>query len=63
MQPHIEGDSVHTREEVDLVEKRFNGASAQIFKAFGWREDWKHEARLKSAYSASYNSEPNIKGP
>ena len=60
MQPHIEGDSVHTREEVDLVEKRFNGASAQILKAFGWGEDWKHEARLKSAHTASYNSVPSM---
>ena len=60
MQPHIEGDSVHTREEVNLVEKRYIGASAQILKAFGWGEDWKHEARLKSAYSASYNSVPSM---
>ena len=55
MQPHIEGDSIHTRDEVDLMEGRFNGAAAQILKSFGWGEDWGHQARFKSAYSASFN--------
>ena len=55
MQPHIKNDPVHTREEVDLMEKRFNGAAAQILKSFEWGENWKHEARLKSAYKASFD--------
>ena len=50
MEPHIRGDTVHTREEVDQVERQFNGASAQILRAFGVGKDWRHEERMKSAY-------------
>ena len=60
MQQHIEGDPVHTREELDLVEKHFNGAAPQILKAFKVGEDWHHEERLKSAYSASHNQVPSL---
>ena len=60
MQPHIDGDSSHTREEVDLIEKHFNGAAAQILKAFRVGEDWHQEERLKSAYSASHNQVPSL---
>ena len=30
MEPHITGDTIHTRDEVDQAEKQFNGAAAQI---------------------------------
>ena len=60
MEPHIRGDTIHTRDEVDQVEHRFNGASAQILKAFGVGKDWGHEDRLKSAYSACHNMVPSL---
>ena len=34
MEPHIRADTIHTREEVDQVERQFNGASTQILRAF-----------------------------
>ena len=39
MEPHITGDTIHTRDEVDQAEKRFNGAAAQILKVFKVGED------------------------
>ena len=47
MEPHIQGDTVHTREEVASAEKQLNGAATKILGAFKFGEDWGHEARMK----------------
>ena len=60
MEPHIAGDTIHTRSEVDQAEKHFNGAAAQILKVFRIGEEWGHENRLKSAYSARHNMVPSL---
>ena len=60
MEPHIRGDTIHTREDVDLAEKQFNGASAQILRAFRMGEEWHHEDRHKSAYRVSHNMVPSL---
>ena len=60
MEPHIRGDSIHSREDVDEAEMHFNEASSQILMAFSFGEDWHHEARHKSAYSASHNMVPSL---
>ena len=60
MEPHIRGDSIHTREEVDAQENHFNGAAKRILRAFSFGEDWGHEDRLKSAYTASHNQVPSL---
>ena len=46
MEPHITGDTIHTRDEVDQAEKQFNGAAAQILKVFKVGEDWRHELKI-----------------
>ena len=46
MEPHITGDTIHTRDEVDQAEKQFNGAAAQILKVFKVGEDWHHELKI-----------------
>ena len=60
MEPHITGDTIHTRDEVDQAEKQFNGAAAQILKVFKVGEDWRHEDRHKSAYSVRHNMVPRL---
>ena len=60
MESNIRGDTIHTREDVDLVEKQFNDASAQILKAFRMGEEWHHEDRHKSAYRDSHNMAPSL---
>ena len=60
MEPHITGDTIHTRDEVDQAEKQFNGAAAQILKVFKVGEDWRHEDRHKSAYSVRNNMVPSL---
>ena len=60
MEPHITGDTIHTRDEVDQAEKQFNGAAAQILKVFKVGEDWRHEDRHKSAYSVRHNMVPSL---
>ena len=60
MQPHIEGDSEHTRDEVEEVERQFNGAATQILKAFKFGEDWSHQERFKSACAAKNNEVPSL---
>ena len=60
MQPHIEGDSEHTRDEVVEVERQFNGAATQILRAFKFGEDWSHQERFKSACAANNNEVPSL---
>ena len=48
MQPHIEGDPEHTREDVAEAERQFNGAATQILRTFKFGEDWGHQDRFKS---------------
>ena len=60
MEPHIAGDTIHTRTEVDQAEKQFNGAAAQILKAFRVGAEWGHENRHKSAYSARHYMVPSL---
>ena len=45
---------------MDQAEKYLNGAAAQILKVFRVGEDWDHENRLKSAYSARHNMVPSL---
>ena len=45
MEPHIQGDTLHTREEVTMVEKYLNGAATQILRSFKFGEDWGHVDR------------------
>ena len=40
MEPHIAGDSVHTRDDVLKVENQFNGATKQILRACKFGEGW-----------------------
>ena len=44
MEPHIQGDTIHTREEVEKVENQFNGAATQLLRAFKFGDDWGHTA-------------------
>ena len=60
MQPHIEGDTEHTREEVVEAERQFNGAATQILRAFKVGEDWSHQERFKSACNAKNNEIPSL---
>ena len=60
MQPHLEGDTEHTREEVIEAERQFNGAATQILRAFKVGEDWGHQDRFKSACSAKNNEIPSL---
>ena len=60
MEPHITGDTIHTRDEVDQAEKQFNGAAAQILKVFKVGEDWRHGDWHKSAYSVRHNMVPRL---
>ena len=57
MEPHITGDTIHTRDKVDQAERQFNGAAAKILKV---GEDWRHEDRHKSAYSGRHNMVPSL---
>ena len=57
MEPHITGDTIHTRDKVDQAERQFNGAAAKILKV---GEDWRHEDRHKSAYSVRHNMVPSL---
>ena len=60
MEPHIKNDKVHTREDVDKVEKQLNGAATQILRAFKFGEDWQHNARMKSACLVENNEVPSL---
>ena len=60
MEPHITGDTIHTRDEVDQAEKQFNGAAAQILKVFKVGEDWRQEDWHKSAHSVRHNMVPSL---
>ena len=60
MEPHIQGDTVHTREEVALVEKQLNGAASQLLRAFKFGENWGHEARVISAFLVENNEIPSL---
>ena len=60
MEPHVQGDSVHTREEVLEAEKQFNGATRQILRAFKVGEGWGHEARFQMAGRAENNEVPHL---
>ena len=60
MVSHIEGDTVHTREDVTKVERQFNGAATQILRVFRFGEDWKHEDRMKSACQVENNEIPSL---
>ena len=60
MQPHIEGDTEHTRQDILDREKQFNGAATQMLRAFKFGEDWGHQDRFKSACGAESNEIPNL---
>ena len=60
MQPHIEGDTVHTREDVSKAEKQFNGASKQILRAMRFGEDWSHEDRQYGFGTAVNYDQENV---
>ena len=60
MEPHMVGDTVHIKEDVDSQEKFFNGAASQILKAVNMGADWGHEDRFKSAHSSSHNEVPSV---
>ena len=60
MQPHIEGDSEHTREEVSQVEKQFSGAATQMLRTFQFGEDWSHQDRFKSACGVENSEIPSL---
>ena len=60
MEPHIRGDSVHSREDVLKAEKQFNGASKQILRAFKFGEAWGHEDRFVMAAKAENNEVPDL---
>ena len=60
MEPHIRGDSVHSREDVLKAEKQFNGASRQIQRAFKFGKTWGHEDRFVTAGKAENNEVPDL---
>ena len=60
MQPHIAGDTEHSREDVVEAERQFNGAATQILRAFKVGEDWSHQDWFKSACSAKNNEIPAL---
>ena len=60
MEPHIHGDSVHTREDVLKAEKLFNGATKQILRACKFGEGWGHEERFLMAGKAENNEVPDL---
>ena len=60
MEPHMAGDTIHTKEEVDAKEKFFDGACSQILRAVNMGQDWGHEDRFKSAHSTSHNQVPSV---
>ena len=60
MEPHMQGDTVHTKEEVTKVEKHLNGAATHILRSFKFGEDWGHENRMKSACFVENNEIPSL---
>lgn len=60
MEPHLEGDSVHTRADVSKAEKEFNGAAKQILRVFKFGEDWQHESRFVSACRVENHEVPSM---
>ena len=60
MEPHIRGDSVHSREDVLKAEKQFNGASRQILRAFKFGETWGHGDRFVMAAKVENNEVPDL---
>ena len=60
MEPHMVGDTIHTREEVDANERFFNGAASQILRSVDMGGDWKQGDRFKSAHKASFNQVPSV---
>ena len=60
MEPHIRGDSIHSREDVLKAEKQFNGASRQILRAFKFGEAWGHGDRFVTAAKAENNEVPDL---
>ena len=62
MSQHTEGDTVSTREEVNLAEKRMNAAANQMVRMLKFGEEWNHEDRIKSAAWAQFNKVPSLGG-
>ena len=60
MEPHIAGDTEHTREEVTKMEGQFRGAATQILQVFKFGEDWGHQDRFKSAYWVENTEIPSL---
>ena len=60
MEPHIAGDSVHTRADVSKAENEFNGAARQVLRAFKFGEDWQQESRFVSACKVENNEAPSM---
>ena len=60
MEPHMVGDTIHTRDPVDAKEKFFNTASTQVLRSLNMGGDWGHGDRFKSAHRASFNQVPSV---
>lgn len=60
MEPHVAGDTEHTREEVTRVEGQFRGAATQILRVFKFGEDWGHQDRFKSACWVENSEIPSL---
>ena len=60
MQPHIQNDTVHSREDIIKAEKLFNGASRQILRAFKFGEGWGHGDRFRQAGKSENNEVPDL---
>ena len=60
MEPHIQGDTEHTRDDVTKAEKQFNGASKQILRALQFGENWGHEDRFNSACRVRNHEVPSM---
>ena len=62
MSQHTEGDTVTTRERVNLAEKHLNAAANQMVRTFNFGQEWSHEDRIKSASWAQFNKVPSLGG-
>ena len=62
MSQHTEGDTVVSRDDVDLAEKHLNAAARQMVRTFNFGGDWGHEDRINSASWAHSNKVPSLGG-
>ena len=60
MQTHIQGDLVHSLDDVNKAEKLFNWATRQILRSFKFGEGWSHEDRFQQAGKSENNEVPDL---